>query len=524
MSRANLARYGLSAVLALALIMPLMSASAQDGDNKATPDLAASDPQDPFVRGLVRLDEKLRLQREAEELARRALELERKKADGEDGEAAAEVTEDGEIIIPAPLSDPDFFTAFAARKYRLDGLVLSRPDREPAVHIINDGIRDKSVGLFFWSGSERRYVYLPGAEQGLADIAAEFNMQLIDMLQINGVSRAAQLKDKNRIYVSPRDNGPLIHIVQRGDTLNRLAARYKTRAAFLRDRNRVGADNMLTLGRRFLIREKTITPKMAARAVPEPAPVDLARETRPRLPYARLAQYKSERAAKRGAREFYLKYYAFMDSDITLRREKTANQREFFYNMDIGPLRSPAHGEAYCALFRRDELPCLVVNRVPGPERERNFDSQAIISVSPYVYYDGDDVLETGRTDVEKLTKLEYFLTEGKVLGNNEGTIAKITPDRIFITDANGYLLTLPLNKIPEIDPIEKAKREAEARQAALNQAAAAAGAVAAGDGGGDGGEAEGNSGVVKRLQEGEGKRRAGSTDALNKVLGTSID
>ena len=137
---------------------------------------------------------------------------------------------------------------------------------------------------------------------------------------------------------------------------------------------------------------------------------------------------------------------------------------------------------------------------------ERNFDSQAIISVSPYVYYDGDDALETGRTDVEKLTKLEYFLTEGKVLGNNEGTIAKITPDRIFITDANGYLLTLPLNKIPEIDPIEKAKREAEARQAALNQAAAAAGAAAAGDGGGDGGEAEGNSGVVKRLQEGEGK------------------
>ena len=80
MSRANLARYGLLAVLALALIMPLMSASAQDGDNKATPDLAASDPQDPFVRGLVRLDEKLRLQREAEDLARRALELERKKA------------------------------------------------------------------------------------------------------------------------------------------------------------------------------------------------------------------------------------------------------------------------------------------------------------------------------------------------------------------------------------------------------------------------------------------------------------
>lgn len=35
-------------------------------------DIQAADPQDPFVRGLVRLDEKLRLQREAERLAREA--------------------------------------------------------------------------------------------------------------------------------------------------------------------------------------------------------------------------------------------------------------------------------------------------------------------------------------------------------------------------------------------------------------------------------------------------------------------
>ena len=43
----------------------------------ALQDVAAANPQDPFVRGLKRLDEKLRLQREAEELARRALELQR---------------------------------------------------------------------------------------------------------------------------------------------------------------------------------------------------------------------------------------------------------------------------------------------------------------------------------------------------------------------------------------------------------------------------------------------------------------
>ena len=37
--------------------------------------------------------------------------------------------------------------------------------------------------------------------------------------------------------------------------------------------------------------------------------------------------------------------------------------------MDIGPLRSERHGEAYCAIFRKDEMPCIVVYRVPGPER-----------------------------------------------------------------------------------------------------------------------------------------------------------
>ena len=41
-------------------------------------------------------------------------------------------------MIPAPISDPDFFTAFAARKYRLDGLVLSRPQSQPTIHVLEE--------------------------------------------------------------------------------------------------------------------------------------------------------------------------------------------------------------------------------------------------------------------------------------------------------------------------------------------------------------------------------------------------
>ena len=494
-------------------------------------DFSQEDLNDPFVRGLKRLDEKIRLQIEAQEAAKRALEMQEEakklqeeaikiqeeakrraalKAQGINVDEDVVVSE--EAVIPAPISDPDFFTAFAAQKYRLDGMVLSRPADQPIIHIYEERIEQKQAALF-WSGSERRWVYQRLVDEKLEDIAAKLVMKPADLLAINGVAREEQLREPLRFYVSPRDNGPLIHIIQRGDTLAKLAKAYQTDAARLRVRNRLDDKARLTIGSRFLVREKTITEKLARMAVPEPTQEDETKLSMARRPYARLGQYAEKTVAMRGAREFYTRYFDYMDSDIVLRRERDEAQKNLpFYNMDIGPLRSQKHGEAYCALFRQDDMPCLVVERVPGPERVRNFDSQAIISVSPYVFYDDGDRLDSGSTDVEKLTKLEYFLVEGQSLGNAEGVIAKITDDRIMLTDMNGYLLTLPLNKVPEVDPIEKEKREAAARQAAINQAAAAAGTAA-----GAAGNAEvsvpsvGETGVAQRLKEKEAERREGS-------------
>ena len=139
---------------------------------KAQQDFAAANPYDPFVRGLKRLDERLKRQRAAaefarqkEELARKALEIEASRA-REAAENAARLEagiEEGvlgeeDIIALAPLSNPDFFTAFAAQKYRLDGLVLSRPPREPIIHIVEDYVA-LPRGVFYWSGVERRWVY-----------------------------------------------------------------------------------------------------------------------------------------------------------------------------------------------------------------------------------------------------------------------------------------------------------------------------------------------------------------------------
>lgn len=496
--------------LLLSLLVAPVLAQEAPVKGAAKVNAKAADPQDPFVRGLVRLDEKLRMQREAENLARSALELEQRKT----REASGEVLPEEGLGMPAPLSDPDFFTAYAASQYRLDGLVLSRPDREPVIHIYEEKVKPRD-SVLYWSGDDRRWIYERVKAENLSAIAKKLWMKPDDILAMNGVLREGQLSQPERLYVSPRDNGPLTHIVRRGDTLAKLAAAYDTDAARLRVRNNLDAKATLIIGKRFLVREKAIDERLSRMAVPQPPRLDVSSLEKARLPYARLGQYATRARALRGAREFYLKYYEFMDSDILLRMERDPDQKEqVFYNMDIGPLRSPRHGEAFCSLFRKDDLPCLVVARVPGPERVQNFDSQAIISVSPYVFFDGDEQMDTGSTDVERVTKLEYFLTEGQELGNAEGTIAKITAKRIMLTDANGYLLTLPLNKIPELDPIEKRKAEEAARQAQRDQAAAVATAAVGGLEAPDAPSLE-NSGLAQNLKKSEAARRDGSTNFI---------
>jgi nucleoid-associated protein YgaU len=497
--------------------MALVFAPAMAQNKAAKVDAKAADPQDPFVRGLQRLDEKLRMQREAEALARSALELEQRKAREANGETNGESVPGDKLEMPAPLSDPDFFTAYAASQYRLDGLVLSRPAQEPVIHIYEEKVKP-SLSVLYWSGDDRRWVYERVGDEKLSAIAKKLWMKPADILAMNGVAREAQLSDPKRFYVSPRDNGPLTHIIRRGDTLAKLAAAYDTDAPRLKVRNNLDAEARLIIGKRFLVREKAIDDRLSRLAVPQPPKLDLSSLEKARRPYARLGQYATKASALRGAREFYLKYYEFMDSDILLRMERDPDQKEqVFYNMDLGPLRSMRHGEAFCGLFRKDELPCLVVARVPGPERVQNFDSQAIISVSPYVFFDGDELIETGSTDVDKVTKLEYFLTEGQELGNAEGTIAKITAKRIMLTDANGYLLTLPLHKIPEIDPIEKRKQEEAAKQAQRDQAAAVAAAAVGGIEAPDAPSLE-DSGLAQNLKNNEATRRGGSDSFIKNL------
>ena len=452
-------------------IPPVIPSALAPAIPKAQQDFAAANPRDPFVRGLKRLDDKLKRQRATEELGRQKEQLARKALEIETlrvREAAR--LENGGLrgengVALAPLSDPDFFTAFATQKYRLDGLVLSRPPSEPNIHIVKENLQPSS-GVFYWSGVERRWIYEREENESIAQVARKFIMQSADLLAINGVAREIQLSDAMRLYVSPQDNAPLIHIIVKGDTLSILAKIYKTKTDWLRVRNRIEDERKLVIGRRFVIRERAITDQLASNAVPAPLPQAARYNTQAqaRMAYARLAQFNTETEALRGTREFFEKYVRFIDSDIVLRHERDGKgSGKNFYNMDIGPLLSVAHGEAYCAIFRRDELPCKVVQRVPRDERVNNFDSQAIISVSPYVFYDGDEAVDSGRTDIDELAKQEYFLTEGLPLGVEQGMIAKITAARIYVTNSDGFLITLPIAKLPEIAPARTTPQVANA-------------------------------------------------------------
>lgn len=472
--------------------------------------------RDPFVRGLKRLDTFLRLRDEAEQ--RTQQRLERIKAE----EAEAERAALGELPIdadkpPAPISDPSFVDAFDPKRYRLDGLLISQAPAMPVIHVV-ESRELRTDRILFWSGRERRWVYIRGKDESLPSVARQFNMMTIDLLQINEVSAQDALADRQRLYVSPRDNGPLIHIVRSGETLKRLSKFYRKPVDQLRARNRTTSQGWLLIGQRFLVRDKTITADMAKRAVAAPSTADRMQASQPRKFYARIGQHKTEIEARRAASEIYASLYDYMDSDIIIRREQDPDQGgRKFYNIDIGPMRNKRHAEAYCAIYRQQEMPCLAIQRLPGPERRRNFESQAIVSVTPYVFYNKDGQENRGRADLDALKQIEYNLVEGQALGNEDGTVAKITATEIYVIDKFGYVLSLPLAYIPEVDPQVQAAQEAQQRQDAVEGVAGAIGGATAGVG-----ELEApdpNIGLVDRLTDGESDRRGGSTGEADEIV-----
>lgn len=482
---------------------------------------------DPFVRGLQRLDaaetaRKKALEAVEKELEQARLEMERIKkegvalkdempgqtmqtevvVDGDGNQIEMVVVEEREII-----SDPSFTSAFSVPRYRLDGILVSEAPVVPVIHVNEDELR-RGKNAIYWSGSDRRWVYRLARGDSYLTVAKAFKMHPQDLLDMNRVRNPDQLAGKPTLYISPRDNGPLIHTVRKGESLNGLAMLYDVPARLIKQRNKLAKKDFLIIGQRLYIRDKTISEAQARQAIPAPTQLDRNAELMARKPYARLARYPDLTKAMRGTREFYADFRELVDSDLVLRLEIAENGSKM-YNLDIGPMSSRPQAEGYCELFKVKKLACETVMRVPGQERLNTFESQAIVRVSPTIFY--DEEISSELIEINKTKDIQYHLKEGQTLGVDEGVVVKITKEQILVTDKMSNVLALNLNYLPEVDQeVLQARKEAE-RQAQLNAAAAAAAAAAASV---DAPELE-TPNIAKRLAEGERERRKGSTDQL---------
>ena len=448
---------------------------------------------DPFVRGLKRLETFEGFQRRSTGKTQ-----------------TTSVTEDGETGIRQTVL-PGFGQAFDIPRYRLDGILVSEAPALPVIHVNTAGLQTANEILFFDPNS-RRWVYRPGEDETQKDILAKFRLHRLDLADMNGVSKADSLAGRDELYVSPVDNGTLIHNICPGDTLSKLSRTYKIPISELKKRNKIAPNGWLYIGQTLSIRDLTIMEDMKADAVSFDAANNSRIETlgKARKSYVRLFRFDNLEDALRDSREFYADYRHYLDSDMVLRQEVNKSGGAS-YHLDIGPMQSQNHAEAYCVLLKSDGLMCDAVKRVPGNERQNTFDSTAIVRVSPIVFYEGD--VNEKNIKIEETKTVTYNLSEGQVLGASEGTVVKITHKEIIVTDAQDHLLTLPIDYLPEVDQEELAARAQAQRQAQAAAVAGAAGQIAAGV---EVPTIE-NPAIVDRLVENEAKRRKGSTEGVPK-------
>ncbi len=491
--------------LAVSLIVPVYG---QDKD-------ASLEFTDPFVRGLKRLDEAQTARKKAmttttKELKQAGREMAHIKKQGHESQTAKQMPSDmmlagggGQEII----SEPSFANAFEVPHYRLDGILVSKAPLLPVIHVNRDELK-RSKKVIYWSGKDRRWVYRMAVNDSYLTVAKTYKLHPQDLLEMNSVRNPDRLFGKKTIFISARDNGPLIHTVRKGESLNGLAKLYDMSARVLKQRNTLAKKDYLIIGQKLYIRDKSISQIQARTAIASPTKLDQNAALMARKPYIRLARYLDFTEAMRGTGEFYNEFKELLDSDIILRLEadKTGRQK---YNLDIGPMFSAQHAKGYCQLFAAKGLACQTVLRIPGQERLNTFESQAIIRVSPTVFYDNQ--ISSDLIEISKTKDIQYHLKEGQMLGVDEGIVVKITDKQILVVDRANNILALNLSYLPEVDREVLQAQKARERQSQLNAAANAAATVVTSV---DAAELK-SPNIVKRLIEGEKKRREGSTAQL---------
>jgi len=324
--------------------------------------------------------------------------------------------------------------------YRLEGVLVSHAPQLPVIHTDTSDLNANDDILFF-DPEAKRWTFRPGTEVSKKNILSKFRLQWRDLTRMNGDNDLKNTLVKNDIFVSPVNNASLFYTVIYGDTLYNLSRVYGISLPELAKKNQISSKDVLYVGQKLLIRKSTITDDMKIDEVSFDVANQLKIKSENKISksYLRILHKNKLKDIKRISNEFYGNFQHYIDSDIILRKEKNNIGVQAYY-LDIGPMKSQRHAEAFCKLFESEGIICAVVNRFPTQERQNTFSSTAVLKTSQPL------TSLSKKNDIVKSDNVEYVsynLFEGQEIEELNALIIKITNHEIIAIDENNNLISL---------------------------------------------------------------------------------
>ena len=331
-------------------------------------------------------------------------------------------------------------SSFDDSLYRLEGVLVSHAPQLPVIHIDTSDLNANDDILFF-DPEAKRWTFRPGTEVSKKNILSKFRLQWRDLTRMNGDNDLKNTLEKNDIFVSPVNNASLFYTVNYGDTLYNLSRVYGISLSELAKTNKISSEDVLYVGQKLLIRKSTVTDNMKMDEVSFDVANQLKIKSENNLSksYLRILHKNKLEDIKRISNEFYGNFQHYIDSDIILRKEKNNFGVQTYY-LDIGPMKSQRHAEAFCKLFESEGIICAVVNRFPTQERQNTFSSTAVLKTSQPL------TSLSKKNDIVKSDNVQYVsynLFEGQEIEELNALIIKITNHEIIAIDENSNLISL---------------------------------------------------------------------------------
>ena len=331
-------------------------------------------------------------------------------------------------------------SSFDDSLYRLEGVLVSHAPQLPVIHIDTSDLNANDDILFF-DPEAKRWTFRPGTEVSKKNILSKFRLQWRDLTRMNGDNDLKNTLQKNDIFVSPVNNASLFYTVNYGDTLYNLSRVYGISLSELAKKNQMSSKDVLYVGEKLLIRKSTITDNMKIDEVSFDVAnqLKIRSENKVSKSYLRILHKNKLEDIKRVSNEFYGNFQNYIDSDIILRKEKN-NIGVHAYYLDIGPMKSQRHAEAFCKFFESEGIICAVVNRFPTQERQNTFSSTAVLKTSqPLTSLNNkNDIVKS-----DNVQNVSYNLFEGQEIKELNALIIKITNHEIIAIDENNNLISL---------------------------------------------------------------------------------